>query len=61
MTRKLTRNTSTKESREWWDGVLAAGSNAPQVEMTPKPYSKENTESPKGKPAGSGSAGRKRS
>jgi hypothetical protein len=43
MARKLTRNMSTKESRDWWAGVLAAGAQAPEVDMTPTPYPKHTS------------------
>jgi hypothetical protein len=51
MSRKLTRNMSTKESRDWWAGVLAAGAQAPEVDITPTPYPKDVSRSPRTKAA----------
>lgn len=40
MTRKLVRNLSDKESREWWNAIEAAARSAPKLELERKPFPK---------------------
>jgi hypothetical protein len=40
MGEKLVRNTTTRESREWWDAVKLAAASAPKLTYDLKPKSK---------------------
>lgn len=40
MTRKLVRNLSDKESREWWNAIETAARNAPKLDVERKPFPK---------------------
>ncbi len=51
MSRRLVRNMSSKESREWWNGVLAAAASAPKVDLEPKPYERSASRTGRTKPS----------
>ena len=51
MSRKLVRNMSTKESRDWWNAVLAAAASAPKVDLEPKPYGTSTSRAGGAKPS----------